>query len=534
MEESEDDSESVDSEEEASLLEEPEDRIAPLMPIGDDSSSGGTTFHPVLPGRPTPDVPRLPHSDPQPQPQPQPTPVTPSTPAVQGDLLSQIQSIITSAISGVETRMRSEFGGQGPLPSGPKFSAKDLPRCSADNPWRYCQFAPLVGDDSIFLEGLGNRLVSDLEFFPNYQAYPECWARLKDGAVREDTIPKETILYDFQKAQDFTVRVIKAVGGENTGVTAFDKKKATFLANKEQAFCFASKGFDALQRAWLEDKPCPSLEECRPTSLLLPQDGNRWQDVQHTFASCKLASDCAQKQFQERLPLLSDVLIKKELEARERLAASMHHQCMLEASISTYKENEIFKVLAKSHLGTFNKDLHAFAMVRRECRRFVLRFAKVRHEPNRLIDSRIWGKNLFPDDIVEEIMAKAAQENRNLLDKWDAGFQGKRKSSPGQGPQPKRLKKSKGKQGRFPTQPPQPAYQPPQQPPPSTSLHPTAAPLFPSPAYNPGYERSHLQSSHYAQDYGIPGFVPNRGGNFRGRGRGRGKGSRGGKRGGNK
>ena len=85
-----------------------------------------------------------------------------------------------------------------------------------------------------------------LEFFPSLLVYLECWARLKDGAVREDTIPKETVLYDFQKAQDFTVKVIKSVMGENTGVTAFDKKKATFLASKEQAFCFASKDFDAL------------------------------------------------------------------------------------------------------------------------------------------------------------------------------------------------------------------------------------------------------------------------------------------------
>ena len=83
-------------------------------------------------------------------------------------------------------------------------------------------FAPLIGNDAFYLEGLGNRLLAVLEFFPSLHVYPECWARLKDGAVREDTIPKETVLYDFQKARDFSVNVIRSVVGENTGVTAFD------------------------------------------------------------------------------------------------------------------------------------------------------------------------------------------------------------------------------------------------------------------------------------------------------------------------
>ena len=60
-----------------------------------------------------------------------------------------------------------------------------------------------------------------LEFFPSLLVYLECWARLKDGAVRVDTIPIETVLYDFRKARDFSVSVIRSIVGENTGVTAF-------------------------------------------------------------------------------------------------------------------------------------------------------------------------------------------------------------------------------------------------------------------------------------------------------------------------
>ena len=60
-----------------------------------------------------------------------------------------------------------------------------------------------------------------LEFFPSLHVYLECWARLKDGAVRVDTIPMETVLFDFRKARDFSVGVIRSIVGENTGVTAF-------------------------------------------------------------------------------------------------------------------------------------------------------------------------------------------------------------------------------------------------------------------------------------------------------------------------
>ena len=261
-------------------------------------------------------------------------------------------------------------------------------------------------------------------------------------------------------------------------------------------------------------------------SLALPADSPEWRDLHLTFTQGKLTQDCAQRQFHERLPNIPEHLLKTEADTKEALASQLSHQCYLEVLIHKHPQMECFKVLAKSHLSAFMRALFNFGVARRECRKAALKFAKVRHEPNRLIESRIWGKDLFPEDLTKEILDRAAQENRNLLDKWDARYDSsKRKSGYGGGYQQKKKKQKQGGQ-RFqpvqlvPTQAAAPVV-------PTAPIAPVQvvqpAPTYQqSPAFNPTYEG---QQPHY-QHYGGAG----RGFPARGRGGNRGRGDRGGKK----
>ncbi|XP_068209109.1 uncharacterized protein [Palaemon carinicauda] len=79
---------------------------------------------------------------------------------------------------------------------------------------------------------------------------------------------------------------------------------------------------------------------------------------------------------------------------------------------------DVFMVVAKTHLATVTKDLYGFIKVRRAFREFVFASAVVRHEPRTLISSSIWGKDLFPSEVVKKVVDNAATENRNLPQKW--------------------------------------------------------------------------------------------------------------------
>ena len=361
-------------------------------------------------------------------------------------------------------------------------------------------------------------------FYPSIDQYPNCFVRLKDETLlRDDTIPKETILLEFHRAQDFIVKEAITAGCRNTGITASNSRKATYVAPSSHVFPFASKALHAVLSAATEGKPPPTLEECRPPSLVLPADSDEWSDVENTFSCGKLLPEVARKQFQEKLPHLPESLLKREAAAKERLASVLSFQSTLEILMGRYKDSEVFKVLSKTHMSTLYTALSDFVTTRRECRAYVLRFAKVRHEPQRLIDSNIWGRHLFPDAIVKDVMSKAANENKNLLDKWDARyFQSKRKFTPGQGPQPK------GKRSRRdPSQRPFKGSGPSR--PSASSASSSRAPAYPS----------KVNKQNRAAKYGLPDYDSRRSDNRRDsgtrkedkRGKGPFRGSRGARRG---
>ena len=114
-------------------------------------------------------------------------------------------------------------------------------------------------------------------------------------------------------------------------------------------------------------------------------------------------------------------MIAIEYKARLRLSGTLHHQVCLETLMHTHANqplHQTFRALAKSHAASLLRDVHAFATARLACRRHVLVGAKVRQEPDRLINSSLWGEGLFPKEEIDRVREAAARDNKNLMDRW--------------------------------------------------------------------------------------------------------------------
>ena len=103
-----------------------------------------------------------------------------------------------------------------------------LPDMEQQNPWRFARYAvlknglPTVG-------GIGTRPVSDFDKFSPEAELPFCWVRLsQDASIREDRVPKETVLYPRDRAQNCFMTVMKAAGYVNTRLVPFTGKFTMF------------------------------------------------------------------------------------------------------------------------------------------------------------------------------------------------------------------------------------------------------------------------------------------------------------------
>ena len=103
------------------------------------------------------------------------------------------------------------------------FDPRNLPESTSSNPWLYAGTLA-ISEGQIYMGPLGMSHLSDLQFYPDFAAYPDCYVRLLDGSsFRVDTIPKETVLYDAKKMQEVVVGTARCSGFVNTQMTAFDR-----------------------------------------------------------------------------------------------------------------------------------------------------------------------------------------------------------------------------------------------------------------------------------------------------------------------
>ena len=402
-------------------------------------------------------------------------------------------------------QLQSQMQAMGQSEESLMPSAHSLPPFDESNPWRSALRAPCQ-NEMLTIEGLGTRPISDFEVFPPNGVFPHVYVRLSQSAsIREDKVPKETVLFPLNKAQGVLMQALKKNKCDNTKILPFKGGLTMFTTPKELPNPFATKVLEASHQAFTEDKTGPALKEEDLTSLLFPGDSEGWENVASTFSVGKLSPDCFSQQFNENLPRLPDGLINKEFEARTRLARTLHTFTIAELMMSSEPGNDMLKVLVKSMVTSLRNDMTEFMLIRKACRKHLFLTAEVRHESTRLINGPIWGVNLFSTDLVREAIDNAAKLNLSLRRRW--GMQEKRKFTEGSGPQPKNKRFRKGSFRSPKPQQPQAQDQKGQQM--------TAASSSQSPAFNPVYESQ-------SNSFRMAGFVHNRGGRGRaGRGRGR-------------
>lgn len=289
----------------------------------------------------------------------------------------------------------------------------------------------------------------------------------------------------------------------------------------------------ATARACFDGNPLPQLRETDPTSLVFPGSDEFWMDAPSTFTVGKLDPLCASSQFSEELPKLPESLLKAEFETRTKLARSLSSGCLTEATAVSGSDEPFFQVLAKSFLATFQLDLHEFVMARLECRKFIFADATIRHEPNKLIKSSIWGPNLFPEGEVTSVMSEATRANQSLRARWGIPTY-KRKTPESAGPQTrggKRFRRHKRPHQAMVQAVPVSAVAQPStsksQPQQYVLVQPAAPSYVSSPAYNPTYEGRGFFHGLNRVARGGRGKAPYRGkSNTTPRGRGRGRGNK--------
>ena len=345
-----------------------------------------------------------------------------------------MQSGLSALESKFQTRLEEGSNSGASQPDLPPSDS--LPDFDTQNPWRSARYAPCA-DGMLTIEGLGTRPLSDFERFPAEEGVPlsSCYVRLSaEVSVRDDRVPKETVLLPREKAQSCLRREMREAGCINTTLLPCKGNLTMFTMGEEMPNPFSTKTLEAVLAAVAQGKTSVSLREEEFTSFLFPGDSEVWEDVALTFSTGKLSADCASQQFHETLPKLPEKLISAEFAARSRLARTLHSMLVTELLMFCHPDMDTFPLLAKSMVCSLRHDLMDFAMARRACRKHVLEPATLRHEPIRLIDGPIWGADLFPRHLVSECIDGAVQAHENLQTRWKISFQ-KRKAQEGPGHQ---------------------------------------------------------------------------------------------------
>ena len=281
------------------------------------------------------------------------------------------------------------------------------------------------------------RHMSCFEFHPK-DSFPTCWVRRRpDIKPRDDKVRKEKPIMSQAKAQNEVVDLAEKMESVNTQTPAFTRTYMTFHQPETVEMPFATKGLEAALKAVAEGRPTPPpLDEITNTSMLVPFPRDVWENVHETFVLRQLEKDAGLTLFGDPcLNILPKALIDQEFECRARLSDTLHMQTLLETSMldayNTPMQNRLM-MLAKLHLRMFVQDVHAFIGKRKQCREHVLSRATIQHEPERLINSSPWGKDLFPQGLVNEVKESLVKDNTTLSVRWKIPAQAPPKTS-GQG-----------------------------------------------------------------------------------------------------
>ena len=200
-----------------------------------------------------------------------PPAITAPIPPPQFDWSSLVSTILQSIQPQLD-KMQSQIQSLGQSEESLMPSASSLPPYDESNPWRSALRAPCQ-NNMLTIEGIGTRPMSDFEVFPPNGVFPHVYVRLSQSAsIREDKVPKETVLFPVNKAQGLLMQLLKKGKCDNTKMLPFKGNLTIFTTPSDLPNPFATKMLEAAEQAFKDDKEGAALKEEDLTSLLFPAD----------------------------------------------------------------------------------------------------------------------------------------------------------------------------------------------------------------------------------------------------------------------
>ena len=299
-------------------------------------------------------------------------------------------------------------------------SRADCPPSTADNPWR--QVIGFICDGRLHLSDTQSFKLEMIEFFPNREAFPNCFYRFIPGQL-SDRIPVETVILPQAETA--------AILGKHARTREFKQLDSGLMGGSELVFVppktmktpFFVKALKAVLKSYKENESAAftGLKEYKPTTLYAFESLEPVPEAEgmvHVFRDAKLKSDCASFQLRDSFGKIPSNLLTEEHKARTRLARSMTLQLHAESQLELDPANKNLAVTAKLNSATFGEHLSAFIQAKRKCRSAVLGKAGIKHETRMLIESTVFCRSLFPEDKVKEVLDLARRDNMSLLKRW--------------------------------------------------------------------------------------------------------------------
>ena len=313
------------------------------------------------------------------------------------------------------------------------FGFAELP--TDPNPWRPCNIFCLIEKGTKMWTPHGTLSVSDLEFRPSLSSFPSCDFRFRVDEQWQGThIASEVMILPETEAAKRVTALARRCGFRALGVASFGSRTAILEGPTDAPYPFAGKVLNKALESFHAGFPSITLlEECKPFGVLVPGPSDPfagWKDIAQIFVNKRLPPDVTSAQLKEAFPKLPTQLLTEEHATRRALSRSLSLQCVIEMAMEDKPTEDMFPVIAKMHSHSLLTDLVAFLKARKACREYVFQSAKVTHETRELIESPMFCTLLFPEDRVNEILARAAKDNKSLLEKWGITSHKRRRLAP--------------------------------------------------------------------------------------------------------
>ena len=124
------------------------------------------------------------------------------------------------------------------------------PETSKDNPWHVAQ--GFFSDDGLYhISSSSAFKVESLEFYPNREAYPNCYFRFLVDSVAGNRIPKEMVLLPSGEAATILATLAKSSGFSQVSVGSMGSTELLFESSADLKAPFFAKAVKAVLKMFV-------------------------------------------------------------------------------------------------------------------------------------------------------------------------------------------------------------------------------------------------------------------------------------------